>query len=369
MRLDDTVLQQFQLNEPRLDTMRTENDERHLKLLQSDEPPRDELTTAARDLQKAYDELEKQQILAKKELRRWQIRLEAERRRGFSGPDSTLDKAYYERRADLARKIEAGLAEWEQSVKDNRAKLTTFLLQVGQMPRDEAARTIRDLINKQYRSRLSEVFAAQTRIRVFLIELKPVQLTVDQAIQIALDNRLDLKNQLAAVTDAWRNVEVDANAAPGLSRISSTMQTFHRAPNHASLFQFDAGNSIQTVRLPVPGADQPPGRAEPVSGRPDRVPAGTSCLHAHRDQIVQQIRLDMRELVAQWQRSSRSTASRFSQLRSRLEQAEEGCCCPAEARHAGDLNLLTALERVLFCPERADPDLGHLRDQPIEPLS
>ncbi len=101
VRLDDSVLQQFQLNDPRLDTMRTENDERHLKLLQADEPPRDELTGGAKQLQKAYDELEKEQLLAKKELRRWQIRLEAVRKRGFSGPDATLDKAYYERRADL----------------------------------------------------------------------------------------------------------------------------------------------------------------------------------------------------------------------------------------------------------------------------
>ena len=88
VRLDDTVLQQFQLNDPKLDTMRTENDARHLSLLQADELPRTEMTAAAKGLQKAYDDLEKRQIVAKNELRRWQIRLEAERKRGFFGPDA-----------------------------------------------------------------------------------------------------------------------------------------------------------------------------------------------------------------------------------------------------------------------------------------
>jgi len=51
VRLDDTILQQFQLNDPKLDTMRTENDARHLTLLQSEQFPRSDLTAAARLLQ------------------------------------------------------------------------------------------------------------------------------------------------------------------------------------------------------------------------------------------------------------------------------------------------------------------------------
>ena len=279
VRLDDTVLQQFQLNDPKLDTMRTENDARHLKLLQSDELPRSELTAAARQLQKGYDELEEQQILAKKELRRWQVRLEAERKRGFSGPDAAQDKAYYERRADLARRIEDGLDEWEELVKDNRDKLTTFLLQVERMTLPDAVKTIRDLVNKQFRSRLSEVFAAQTRIRVFLIELKPVNLTVDQAIQIALANRLDLKNFLAAVTDTWRNVEVDANALRGFLNFIYNAN-FASAPSHATLFRFDSSASIQQFGLQFQAPINRRAERNQYRTRPDPVPARPSCLHA-----------------------------------------------------------------------------------------
>ena len=75
----------------------------------------------------------------------------------------------------------------------------------------EATQKLRNLVGKEFRALFSAVCVTQTRIRVFLIELPPVDLTVNQAIQIALGNRLDLQNSLATVTDAWRAVEVDAN--------------------------------------------------------------------------------------------------------------------------------------------------------------
>lgn len=151
-------------------------------------------------------------VKATRELGDWQRRLETEGKRGFAGPEAAEQKAYYERKAQLARQIETVLEETRQSLKDNRDKLTTFLTKLDSLPLGDAVKTIRDLVNKEFRARLSEVFVAQTQIRVFLIEFKPVNLTVDQAIQIALANRLDLKNALALVTDTWRNVEVDANA-------------------------------------------------------------------------------------------------------------------------------------------------------------
>ena len=92
VRLDDKVLQPFQLNEPRLETMRTGTTRCNLKLLQSDLLPVSEMRAYAMQLQKAYNELEKFHLQVEKELRRWQIRLEAERKRGFSGPDAVSDR-------------------------------------------------------------------------------------------------------------------------------------------------------------------------------------------------------------------------------------------------------------------------------------
>ncbi len=231
------------------------------------------------------------------------------------------------------------------SVKDNRDKLTTFLLQVGQMPLDEAARTIRDLINKQYRSRLSEVFAAQTRIRVFLIELKPVNLTVDQAIQIALDNRLDLKNQLAAVTDAWRNVEVDANALRGYLNFIYNADLFS-APNHATLFRFDSSASLQQFGFQFQAPINR--RAERNQYRSDQIvyQRARRAYMLLRDQIVQQIRLDMRELTLN---RKQFDIGREQILSSSIqaEQAEDALLLPTEGGVPVTLNLLNALNALL----------------------
>ena len=279
VRLDDKILQQFQLNDPSLDDLRTRNDALHLSLIQREDPSRSELTAAAKQLQKAYDALARTRTQTLQELKRWQTRLEADRKRGFSGPDAARDKEYYERKATLARKFDEVLDESEQSLKDDRDKLATFLSQVDALPLADALKAIRDLVNKEFRARLSEIFVAQTQIRVFLIELLPVNLTVDQAIQVALDNRLDLKNSLAAVTDTWRQVEVDANALRGILDLKYN-GNFASAPNNKTLFRFDSSASHPAVRLAVPGADQSPGGTQPVSNRPDPVPARSTCLHA-----------------------------------------------------------------------------------------
>lgn len=345
VRLDDTILDQFQLNDPRLDTMRAENDARHLSLLQQDEPPRAELIAAARELEEAYDELANYKIQTQKELRRWQIKLEAERKRGVSGPDADRDRAYYERRADLAKRIEATLDEWDDSVKDDRDKLTTYLLQAEKLPPADAVKTVRDLINKQFRSRLSEVFAAQTRVRVFLIDLKPVDLTVDQAIQIALGNRLDLMNALAQVTDAWRNVEVDANALRGFLNFIYN-GNFNSAPNHTTLFRFDSSASTHQFGLQFQAPINR--RAERNQYRADQIQyqRARRAYMLLRDQIVQKIRLDMRELTL-FRRQFDIGREQILSSSIQVEQAEDALLLPQEGGAPVTLNLLNALNSLL----------------------
>src|SRR4029077_2197862 len=103
------------------------------------------------------------------------------------------------------------------------------------------AKAVAARAGKEFPRRLLGVFVAQTQIRVFLIEFTPVDLTVNQAIQIALGNRLDLQNALAQVTDAWRIVEVDANQLKGFLNFVYNGQ-LNSAPNHTTLFRFDAAN-------------------------------------------------------------------------------------------------------------------------------
>jgi outer membrane protein TolC len=71
--------------------------------------------------------------------------------------------------------------------------------------------TSRDLSNL-----VSQLFVIQTQARVYLLELPELNLDSRAAVAMAINNRLDLMNQQAQVTDAWRGVEVAANALQGV---------------------------------------------------------------------------------------------------------------------------------------------------------
>ncbi|QDT14400.1 TolC family protein [Alienimonas californiensis] len=56
----------------------------------------------------------------------------------------------------------------------------------------------------------------QTGLRVEQLALNPFDMPLEAAVQLALENRLDLMNQRAAVTDARRQLELAANALQGV---------------------------------------------------------------------------------------------------------------------------------------------------------
>jgi hypothetical protein len=201
------------------------------------------------------------------------------------------------------------------------------------------------LVGKEFRALFSALSVTQTRVRVFLIQLPPVDLTVNQAIQIALGNRLDLQNSLAQVTDAWRNVEVDANQLRGFLNFIYN-GNFAESPNHIGLFHFDAGNTIQTFGLQF---DAPINRrAERNQYRGDQIQyqRARRAYMLNRDQVVQEIRLDMRNLVL-FQRTFEVNREQILSAATQLESSEEEVRVPVDVNPAATLNLVAALNNVL----------------------
>ncbi|MEO2048787.1 MAG: TolC family protein, partial [Pirellulales bacterium] len=60
-------------------------------------------------------------------------------------------------------------------------------------------------------TQLRELLGVQISVRVGLVELKQVDLTPGQAVEVALNNRLDLMNRQAFVVDARRQIEIAAD--------------------------------------------------------------------------------------------------------------------------------------------------------------
>src|SRR5207244_374203 len=84
---------------------------------------------------------------------------------------------------------------------------------------------------------LDELITAQTLSRIYLIELPMVEANEAEAVRFAKDNRLDFQNAQARVTDAWRKVDVTANALRG-SLNMTTGATLRAAPDSKNPFNF-----------------------------------------------------------------------------------------------------------------------------------
>ncbi|MDG3002887.1 TolC family protein [Paludisphaera mucosa] len=345
VRLDDAELDPFQLNDPKLDRLRTENQALFLSLLQADDAPKELLAEAGRRVGAGFAELEGVLKEARDELGRWRERLAAERGKGFKGPDAEEKKAFLARKLDLAKKIDETLQATGDSLDDDRERLGKLVARIDLAPTAESLRTLRDdLVNKALRSRLSEVFVAQTQARVYLIELKPVELTVDQAIQIALSNRLDLKNTLAQVTDAWRNEEVEANSLQGFLNFNYSTN-LAAAPGHSTWFRFDSSASPHRVGITF---DAPINRRiERNAYRASQITFQRSrrAYMQLRDEIVQQIRFDMRQLLLSRKQFDIGREQLITTSR-QVEEAEYALQGDTEGRPV-TLNLLRALQTLL----------------------
>jgi len=345
VRLDDSVLDRFELNDGRLDKMRDRVDALFLRLLQNEVLPRSNLADAARRLQSELAELEQVHDQVLGELKRWTQQLETTRKGGFSGPDADHNKEIYEREKNLYEEIRKVMAETDSLIDRNQADVATFLAKLDAMPPVEATTELRRLVGKECRSRLSEVLVAQTQTRVFSIPLQPVDLTVNQAIQVALGNRLDLQNALGAVTDAWRQVEVDANALQGILNFQYNA-SFNEAPNHAGLFRFDAANTIQNFGLQFNAPINRRQQRNQYRGDQIQYQRNRRAYMLARDTVVQEIRADMRQLVLT-RRTFEINREQVIIAARQLEQAEYSIRTETDPNVNLSLLLLNALQSVL----------------------
>ena len=86
--------------------------------------------------------------------------------------------------------------------------------------------------------RVSTLLIFQTQIRLFLIEIKPLEIEEEQAVKIALENRLDLMNSRGAVVDAYRQVEIAADQLESDLDINASANLL-TDPNRDNAFRFD----------------------------------------------------------------------------------------------------------------------------------
>jgi hypothetical protein len=141
----------------------------------------------------------------------------------------------------------------------------------------------------------AQLYVVQTQVRVYLIQLSPIPYTAAEASDFARVNRLDLMNARSGVVDAWRKIEVTASALKTGLDVHATANVA-TLPTSKNPFDFRASASQYTVGVAL---DTPLNRvAERNTYRMSQITyqQARRAFMALEDQIVQSVRLDVRQL-------------------------------------------------------------------------
>jgi outer membrane protein TolC len=202
VRLDESLLDPFQLTDPALTKLNDSMDPFLLEYLKLDEAP------PLVQLQDGYQKMKDNQNLAIKLLD--EVRQELERWKK-QAPPAEIAKEEAARIGDLQESIAKELSDLENDLNSLMKEIDKAQAALQEANRKKNWEDLLKLIPRQ-KTAIGGLYALQTRVRVFLIQLTPMQVKLNAAVAYARANRLDLMNEEARVVDAWRQIAVTANA-------------------------------------------------------------------------------------------------------------------------------------------------------------
>ncbi len=289
VQLDDSFLNQFVLTDPALDKLRDDLDafqRERVKELDTP-PPADALRADFAALRGLADRVEAAFGSALADLDRWGGRLDRPARPGEDPEQRERAKTAYDTlRKDLPE-ARAELKRAREAIDRHRAAVTDANRKAAL---DEVTTDTKAVL-----ALLDTAITVQNQARLYLIELPEVETKEAEALAYAHENRLDLQNQLAAVTDTWRKVTVAANALRGDLNIV-TSANLATDPLRKNPFSFAADANTYSVGLQFDG---------PLNRMAERNAYRTSLITYQRarrsymalsDTVEAQVRQDLRRL-------------------------------------------------------------------------
>jgi hypothetical protein len=140
-----------------------------------------------------------------KEMDRWARALAAEVEKSPDDKERlTRARAAREARARDLEDLRQDLAKLGISIASKGAA-------VSERTRQESGEALKDQVQRESAA-LATLFVIQAQVRVYLIELRPMNYELNPAVAFAKENRLDLMNQRGMVVDSWRQITVTAKA-------------------------------------------------------------------------------------------------------------------------------------------------------------
>ncbi len=285
VRLDDSLLAPFQLNDPALTDLQGEIDQFLAEYRELPEaPPLTRLREGFGQLKTFHSRTLKLADQVSGELDRWKAQKDE--------PDT--DKVRAARRRATYEELVRQLPQLREDLEVLEKAIDKAMRALREDTRTEGWETLQKL-TRQEANLLAGLFVIQTQVRVYLIQLKPIPFELAEATEYARANRLDLMNQQAQVVDAWRQITVTADTLQaGLDVVFNA--NIATPPGGANPVDFRASASSYRVGLQF---DSPLNRqVERNLYRASLVnyQQARRAYMALEDQIQQAVRRDVRQL-------------------------------------------------------------------------
>ncbi len=319
LKLDTALLASFELNSTAIEELQVQSEEllqSMMKYLPPDQASDEFLKQTYEQIKTAAKEIESLKPQVDAELKQFREAL------AKSKPDAEAEEAEtvdYEQQVAVADRLEKLLEDLNVQMvaakKLYSQPLSKLILGIEQPqpeeqpqpdtdePDDEKKPAIRQWEALQQliarpgglRDRIDTLFLVQTQIRLFLIEIKRLELEQETAIDIALKGRLDLMNSRASVVDSYRQVEIAANRLKSDLSVS-TSANLRTDPTHDNAFRFDGKENQYNVGLGFDGplnrfGERNAYRASQIAYQQQR-----RSYMADEDAIVNSVRLNLRQL-------------------------------------------------------------------------
>ena len=286
VKLDDALLEQFQLNDPDLVSFPNELQEFVAKYHPAQANPElEEIQSAFKQLRTFHVQTVRLATRVGKEIEGW--------RKQAPTADDDLErlKLLQAEQADLAGKqfpvVQQELEKLAAAIADGIVNLTEGTRKEGLLSLHRRTTDLIDVVDR--------LATFQAQVRVYLIKLRPIAHKADDAIEYALVHRLDLMNQRARVTDARRQIAVTANALEANVDVSFNAN-LSTIPGGENPLDFNARASSYRVGVQLDG---------PLNRQAERNTYRAALVNYQRarrafmgldDRIQRDIRLDVRNL-------------------------------------------------------------------------
>ena len=337
IELDESLLEPFELSDPALEELQEDTQSLYQDLTQTlppEVPERDSLVRVHKELIKLIEQAIELMPQLQSDVEKWQSQLAAideDRINEDDRGDIIQQKRLSQRVARLLDELNTDLPEdletatkWDIDDPIANRKLSDLFFTVDdylaegreldnqrdgiepdkkdeddveEMDEDEkliASWTqLTRMLGRRLRERLANMFVAQTQTRLFFIDVKRTDIKQQDAVQYALQHRLDLKNVRGQLTDAFRNMEVAADALESDLNVSASANI---ATDNDNAFRFDSNANSYNLGVQFDG---PLNRFNEANGyRANQIAyqAARRSVMAAEDGITNGIRADLRAL-------------------------------------------------------------------------